>query len=324
MDLRIFSMFSGIGGFEYGILQSKINPIFVGHSEIDEYAESIYMNHYNNLNYGDATKIDTNELPEFDLLTGGFPCQSFSISGHRRGFDDTRGTMFFEIARILKDKRPRYFLLENVRNLLSHDKGETFKRISTILSDMGYHIEWDVFNSQNFGLPQRRERVFIRGYFRGRTSAEEILSFRKNCFESLELNPNKCKQLNNNKKTYQDGRIYGIDGLSIAMNSRGNNGWYVVDEERCCPVTRENKFFAVTTRNRGMPFHKKQDNYVVYNKKSTRRLTPVEVERLQGFPDNYTKFGVDNELISDTQRYKCIGNAVSTNVITFIVNNMFT
>lgn len=323
MVLKIFSMFSGIGGFEYGVQQSKLNHEFIGHSEIDKYAESIYQNHFHNKNYGDATLIDTDELQEFDFLTGGFPCQSFSISGRRKGFDDTRGTMFFEIARILEDKRPRYFLLENVRNLLSHDKGETFKRILTILTDMGYIVEWDLLNSQNFGLPQRRERVFIRGYSRRRTSVDEILYFRKNCSETLELNSNNCLQLNNDKKRYQDGRIYSKDGLSIAMNARGNNGWYVIDDTKQCPCTQDDTFFAVTTRPRGMPFRKKQDNYVVYKDMSIRRLTPLECERLQGFPDSWTKYGVDGEVISDTQRYKCIGNAVSTNVITWIINNMF-
>lgn len=323
MDLKVFSMFSGIGGFEYGIQQSNVDATFIGHCEIDPYAESIYMNHYNNKNYGDASLIDTNELPKFNFLTGGFPCQSFSISGNRKGFDDTRGTMFFEIARILKDKRPRYFLLENVRNLLSHDKGQTFKRILAILTDLGYIVEWDLFNSQNFGLPQRRERVFIRGYFGGRTSIREILHFRENCEKTMELNPNSCHQLNNDKKRYQDGRIYSKNGLSIAMNARGNNGWYVIDDTKQIPCTQDDTFFAVTTRPRGMPFRKKQDNYVVYKDKGIRRLTPLECERLQGFPDSYTKYGVNGEIISDTQRYKCIGNAVSTNVITWIVNNMF-
>lgn len=323
MSLKVFSMFSGIGGFECGIHQSNIDATFVGHCEIDPYAESIYQNHYDNENYGDAKNIDSDGLPKFDLLTGGFPCQSFSISGNRKGFDDTRGTMFFEIARILNDCRPRYFLLENVRHLLSHNKGETFKTILEILTDMGYFIEWDLFNSKDFGTPQRRERVFIRGYFGERTSTEEILSFRKNCKESLELNRNKCNQLNNDKKRYQDGRIYSTDGLSIALSTRGHNGWYVIDEDRYCPCTQEDTFFAVTTRPRGMPFRKKQDNYVVYKDKTIRKLTPLECERLQGFEDNYTKYGVDGELISDTQRYKCIGNAVTTYVVESIINNMF-
>ena len=116
--IKYFSMFSGIGGFEYGIEKANTQTDFecVGYSEIDKYAVSIYEKQYpNHINYGDATRIRTSELPDFDFLVGGFPCQAFSIAGKRRGFDDTRGTLFFEIARILKDKRPNYFLLENIK-----------------------------------------------------------------------------------------------------------------------------------------------------------------------------------------------------------------
>lgn len=185
-------MFSGIGGFELGIQQAyedNIRPIqsevseesgnkhgtkdkslkweCVGYSEIDKYAIQIYEKHFNHKNYGDATKIDTRQLPEFDLLVGGFPCQAFSIAGKRKGFDDTRGTLFFEIARILADKRPRNFILENVKGLLSHDNGKTFQTILGVLTDLGYCVEWQVLNSKNFGVPQNRERVFFVGHLGG-------------------------------------------------------------------------------------------------------------------------------------------------------------
>ena len=163
-------MFSGIGGFEYGI-GSK--GTCVGFSEIDKYAKSIYQKHYpNHTDWGDATKIKTEKLPDFQLLVGGFPCQAFSIAGKRKGFNDTRGTLFFEIARVLQDKRPRYFLLENVAGLLSHDNGKTFQTILGVLTDLGYGVEWQVLNSKDFGVPQNRERVFIVGHLgghRGRT-----------------------------------------------------------------------------------------------------------------------------------------------------------
>lgn len=178
MMYKYFSMFSGIGGFEYGIQQSNIEMECIGFCEVDKYAESIYLGHFpNHRNFGDATKIRTEDLPDFDFLVGGFPCQAFSIAGKRRGFNDTRGTLFFEIARILKDKRPRYFLLENVRGLLSHNKGETFKRILEVLSDLGYNVKWEVLDSSYFGVPQRRERVFIKGYLGGECGGE-VLSFR--------------------------------------------------------------------------------------------------------------------------------------------------
>ena len=173
--IKYFSMFSGIGGFEYGMEQSDYEFECVGYSEIDKYARSIYERHYpNHINYGDATRIDTNTLPDFDLLVGGFPCQAFSIAGKRRGFDDTRGTLFFEIARILKDKRPRYFLLENVKGLLYHNQGETFKTILEVLTDLGYNVQWEIYNSQYYGTPQRRERIFLKGFFR-RECGEQVL-----------------------------------------------------------------------------------------------------------------------------------------------------
>jgi len=172
--IKVFSMFSGIGGFELGILNSIIadDVEFIGHSEIDKYAEDVYQRHFGGKNYGDATRINTEDLPDFDFLVGGFPCQAFSIAGLRRGFDDTRGTLFFEIARILRDKRPKRFLLENVEGILSHDKGETIQTIFQILTEMGYDISLKVYNSKDFGVPQNRKRTYIAGYLRGRSAAK--------------------------------------------------------------------------------------------------------------------------------------------------------
>lgn len=171
--MRYFSMFSGIGGFEFGIGKTVPNAECVGFSEIDRYAIAIYKYHYKeHKNYGDATKINPNELPDFDLLVGGFPCQAFSVAGKRLGFEDTRGTLFFDVARILAAKRPKLFILENVKGLLSHDGGRTFKTIITTLTDLGYCVEWQVLNSKNFGVPQNRERVFIVGHFGGQRTGE--------------------------------------------------------------------------------------------------------------------------------------------------------
>ena len=146
--IKYLSIFSGIGGFEYGMQQSNKEFECIGYSEVDKFAKSIYKNHFpGHKDLGDATKIRTEELADFDLLVGGFPCQAFSMAGYRKGFDDTRGTLFFELARILKDKRPKYFLFENVKGLLSHDKGKTFQTILEVLSDLGYDVEWCVLNS---------------------------------------------------------------------------------------------------------------------------------------------------------------------------------
>ena len=205
--MKYFSMFSGIGGFELGIQKanqsyreyllqqtrgreyirqrrdSSNNQMqwsktkqqehrpqdnCIGFSEIDKYATKIYQKHFpTHKNYGNARDIDPSELPDFDMLCGGFPCQSFSIAGKRKGFQDTRGTLFHEICRIVECKRPRLLFLENVKGLLSADDGRCFATILSSLDELGYSCEWQVLNSKNFGVPQNRERVFIIGHLRG-------------------------------------------------------------------------------------------------------------------------------------------------------------
>ena len=173
--LKVFSMFTGIGGFELGLEKSNIEHELIGYSEIDIYAIKIFEKHFPEIkNYGNATNIQGNEIKDFDLLVGGFPCQSFSLAGKRKGFDDTRGTLFFDIARILSIKKPKFLVLENVKGLLSHDNGETLSRILTILSKLEYQVEYRVLNSKDYGVPQNRERIFITGYFGG-SSGSKIL-----------------------------------------------------------------------------------------------------------------------------------------------------
>ena len=206
-------------------------------------------------------------------MVGGFPCQAFSIAGKRGGFRDTRGTLFFEIARIVREKQPRLLLLENVKGLLSHDQGRTFTTIIATLDELGYDLQWQVLNSKDFGVPQNRERVFIVGHLRG-TSRPEV-------FPIFRGNPKNIKQILGGG---QGNRIYDPNGVSTTIASQaGGQG-------------------------------AKTGLYEVGAK--IRRLTPTECERLQGFPDGWT------EGISDTQRYKCLGNAVTTNVVQVIVKNL--
>jgi site-specific DNA-cytosine methylase len=360
-------MFSGIGGFEYGIERAFDNseitrlareseledipqvqsdnpqqhgrqlPTCIGYSEIDKYAIKVYERNFNEnqdcgqpisqrtrsrehirpigdkpnnqvqrtkteqkeymskdnnrrtKNYGNATTINATELPDFDLLVGGFPCQAFSIAGKRAGFDDTRGTLFFDIARILKEKQPRNLVLENVKGLLSHDGGRTFTTIIGVLADLGYFVEWQVLNSKDFGVPQNRERVFIVGHLGGQP--------RRKVFP-----------IGQSGKTPVEYRGQGAGVFSNALDSsyyKGHDGKrQLIAEPRI------------------------------------RRLTPLECERLQGFPDNWTKEGVElcqGKLcaagkvdaclghfveISDTQRYKMCGNAVTTNVVQAVMTNL--
>jgi len=190
--IEYLSLFTGIAGFELGIQrayedisitqrkkQGRIKknssntkfkqlgskqPTCIGYSEIDKYACQVYKKHFpKHKQYGDITKIIAKDLPDFDLLVGGFPCPSFSIAGKRQGLDDTRGQLVFDIVRILRCKKPKMFLLENVKGLISHDNGKTMETICEELCKCDYAIDFEVLNSKNFGVPQNRERVFIVG-----------------------------------------------------------------------------------------------------------------------------------------------------------------
>ena len=270
--MKYFSMFSGIGGFEKAI--KNIHPEWecVGFSEIDKYAIQIYKKHFGgHKNYGNASKIRPEELPKFDILMGGFPCQSFSIAGKRRGFEDTRGTLFFDIARIVAVKKPKILFLENVKGLLNHDGGSTFARILETLWKLGYNVEWQVLNSRYY-TGQNRERTFIIGHLRGE-------SFRR-------ILP-----------------IYYKHEVNIKASE---DSW-------------KTHFTCITTRSPKARLN--IDSTYIVDKRGVRAQTPLETERLQGFPDGTTTEGTAGK-ISDTQRYKCLGNAVTVNVIEAIVSRM--
>ena len=173
-------MFAGIGGFRAGLTRAGGFQC-VGHCEIDKYADASYRAIHDirkeERYYPDARTIDPNDLPDFDLLCGGFPCQAFSLAGRRKGFEDARGTLFFEIARLAEAKRPAYLLLENVPGLLNHDGCRTFAAILTTLYDLGYHVEWSVLNSKHFGVPQSRRRVFLICYLDPRCAGKILPVF---------------------------------------------------------------------------------------------------------------------------------------------------
>ena len=173
-------MFAGIGGFRAGLTRAGGFQC-VGHCEIDRHADASYRAIHDvrkEERYDpDARVIHPNDLPDFDLLCGGFPCQAFSLAGRRKGFEDARGTLFFEIARLAEAKRPSYLLLENVPGLLNHDRGRTFAAILTTLSDLGYHVEWTVLNSADFQVPQSRKRVFLICYLDPRCAGKILPVF---------------------------------------------------------------------------------------------------------------------------------------------------
>ena len=358
--MKYFSLFSGIGGFELGIQKAyenlsntkrqqqrrfpwnssnneqsflgKEQPTCVGYSEIDKYATQIYQKHFpEHKNYGDIRKINEKELPDFDLLVGGFPCQAFSIAGKRKGFEDTRGTLFFDIARIIKRKRPARILLENVKGLLSHDNGNTFKTIISTLDELGYDLQWQVLNSKNFGVPQNRERVFIVGHLRG-TPRPKVFPFRgtnkkdtRNVGKDLSyaLDANYSKGTNTlekgrrqlvqlNQPKHSNDRVYSDIGLSPTLNTmQGGRRQPKVAVPVLTPDRPNKRQNGRRLKTNGEPAFTltAQDKHGVYDGIKVRRLTPTECCRLQGFPDRWLTG------ISNSQKYKTLGNAVTVNVI---------
>lgn len=235
-NIRFFDMFAGIGGFRAG-LERAGGYTCIGHCEIDKHADKAYRSVYNikesEVFYEDATRIDPDTMPEFDLLCAGFPCQSFSIAGKRKGFLDPRGTMFFEIARVARARRPSYLLLENVPGLLSHDGGRTFAAILDTLCHLGYSVEWQVLNSKDFGVPQSRRRVYIVGYLDPRC-AGKVLPVR-------ETDPKTLMLLLDGR---QDSRVYDPAGVSRTLLAKsggagGKTGLYAVGFDRKHGITKE-------------------------------------------------------------------------------------
>lgn len=331
--MRFFDLFSGIGGFHRGM--SLAGHDCVGACEIDEYARRIYARHFPETKiWTDITKINPAELPEFDCLCAGFPCQAFSVAGRRLGFEDTRGTLFFEIARIARQTRPRILFLENVKGLLFHDEGRTFATILKTLDDLGYDAQWQCIDSKYF-VPQHRERVFIIGHLR-ETPRPKVFPVRRTDKKSDGQKPtetlvmlahtkNKGKRIQErdstwtlstndadfglirlNKPKHQSQTVYDSKGLARTLTSCAGGrfsqtGAYVDHQsDRVYDAAGHGK----TLDTNGSGWYKTDSRI--------RKLTPVECERLQGFPDGWT------EGISDTQRYRCCGNAVTVDVIEWI------
>jgi DNA (cytosine-5)-methyltransferase 1 len=344
MTIKYIDLFAGVGGFRVGINKAHPNWECVYSNEYDKYANSVYKKHYERCDDRDIRTVKTEEIPDHDLLVGGFPCQAFSVAGKRRGFEDTRGTLFFEIARIAKQKQPRLLLLENVKGLLSHDSGNTFKTILRSLDELGYDCQWQVLNSKDFGVPQNRERVFIIGHLRG-TSRPEVFPIGQcdsgfNESNVVETQANIARTIDTRTGSYpkwgqyirqiaggQGNRVYMDDGLSTTIASQAGGqgaktGLYAIKKlGNIYPSGSENGD-VISPDGISKTLKSGENSPKILENMKIRRLTPVECERLQGFPDNWTKYGQDNKEMSDTQRYKMMGNAVTTNVVTSIVRKL--
>ena len=350
--LKVVSLFSGIGGFEEGIKKAKINYEVVFASEIDEHAKKSYSANFDSSNlYGDITTINEKDIPAHDLLIGGFPCQSFSIAGKQKGFEDTRGTLFFDVARILNEKKPKYVLLENVKNLISHNQGKTIKKILSTLNDIGYTVDFTVINSNEAGVPQNRDRTYICGIYGGKpeTYVKDNRNIRVNSLKE-ELNVNGFRGFNffdkvvfNNSKKYIDNIVetevedkYYFDSVAIKDFLINND---ITDSKK-----HENKIIKLFDLPREVHNDLERQRRVYSTKgisptvlarsdstkilveengvKKVRKITPQENFYIQGFGKKFVK-NIENTGMSATQMYKQSGNAVSPPVIAGIVKTIF-
>jgi DNA (cytosine-5)-methyltransferase 1 len=315
--MRMLDLFSGIGGFHKGFEQAGFTFTWVGYSEIDKYAAMVYQEKFPDAKaLGDITAIQPRrDLPSnIDILCGGFPCQAFSIAGRRKGFDDTRGTLFFDIARILRYYREngkpiRYFVLENVKGLLGHDNGRTFATIYRVLADLGYTVECQLLNTR-WVLPQNRERIYIVGHL-GNGSRSKVFPIGES---NKIINEWKTKVASTLQHpghlggNYRGMNLIQVETLNRKQDSYDFNSRVYSDQG-----------IAKTLAGEGGNNDNKTGLYKLDNK--VRRLTPKECERLQGFPDDWTAYA-DGQKISDTQRYKMCGNAVSVPVVELVAKKI--
>ena len=216
--MKFLELCAGIGGFRQAL--ENLGCECVGWSEIDKYAIKLYSAWYNDdCNFGDVTKIEAETLPDFDLLVGGFPCQAFSIAGKRMGFDDTRGTIFFDFARIMKVKKPKFAIFENVKGLLNHDGGKTYETILQTLNELGYDAQWGILNTKFHGLPQNRERVYIVANLRERSSTKILFERGNDITDKVERTEQSIigDYYTENGKTHQWGGVIGDESIAPCL-----------------------------------------------------------------------------------------------------------
>ena len=324
MKLKFIDLFAGVGGIRLGFQQAAQELGFdsecVFTSEIDDWACKTYKKNFPEDTHSpkcDVTKVVEKDLPDFDVVLAGFPCQAFSIAGRRGGFEDTRGTLFFDVARIIKEKQPKAFFLENVKGLTNHNGGRTFATILNVLTeDLNYNVFYRILNAKDYGLAQNRERIYIVGFkdCGGGFKYPEKDPVQKCIRDIMEENPVPAKyylsdvyieSIKRHRARHEAaGHGFGyeirpLDGIANTIVCGG------MGKERNLIIDTRQTDLTPTTHIKGS-----------VNKDGWRKMTPMEWERLQGFPDNWTAG------IADQHRYKQMGNSVAVPVIRKICHNM--
>lgn len=306
---RVISLFAGIGGICLGFKQAGAQVIWA--NEIDSAACTTYRANLgaDYLVEGDIRQIDAANIPDFDILTAGFPCQAFSVAGYRKGFEDDRGNVFFEIVRILEEKKPSAILLENVKNLGSHDNGRTFKIILAELDKLGYKIKHKVLNTMEYGnIPQNRERIYIVG-FQDQASYDQF-EFPEKVDLSNSINHLIDMSVHQHDRYYYDNSVYA-EQLKTQIKRQDT----VYQWRRVYLRENKNNVCPTLTANMGTGGHNVP---LILDNHGIRKLTPEECLKFQGFPEwfNYPSN------ISHGSKYKQAGNSVSVPVVERIARNM--
>jgi DNA (cytosine-5)-methyltransferase 1 len=294
-------LFAGIGGMRVGF--ESVGGQCVFSSEWDKFAQQTYAANFGEIPHGDITKIDVSEIPKHDVLLAGFPCQPFSHAGLKMGFDDTRGTLFFDVARIIESKKPSLVLLENVKGFTTHDKGKTFKTIVEIMEQLGYKVHARVLNASDFGLPQNRERIFIVCINKRKIKNKEF-SFPKPPKKPTAVGM--ILESNVDKKYVLSNKLWaGHQRRLREHRERGNGFGYSLFNSK-----------SVRTSTISARYYKDGSEILISTRGNPRKITPREAARLQGFPDSFVI------PVSDTQAYRQFGNSVAVNVIKALAKEM--
>ena len=309
-NIRFIDLFAGIGGFRYCFDSLGCECVFS--SEIDEKCRKVYEANYGDIPKGDITKIASSDIPDFEILCAGFPCQPFSISGKKQGFNDIRGTLFFDICRIISDKKPKVVFLENVKNLITHDRKRTFKIILETLMQLNYNVSWKVLNAKDFGVAQSRERVIIIGFANGIFDFDNIRYSTKDVYirDIMDLQGNfeyldKSEYtLIENKyiKRQPSGLIFcGYRNKELWKNGIREGTQYL---SRC--HRQPNRIYSVDGTHPTIPSQESSGRFWIYDKKTdiVRKLTINECYKLMGFPSDFKRTEKDSD------SYKQLGNSV--------------
>jgi DNA (cytosine-5)-methyltransferase 1 len=300
----MIDLFAGIGGIRLAFQRHGGKTVFS--SEWDKFAAKTYRINFGETPAGDITKIDASDIPDHHILLAGFPCQPFSQAGLKKGFEDTRGTLFFDIARILEEKRPQAFFLENVKQLKGHNKGKTFETILRVLHELDYTVHFDVLRAADFGVPQNRERIYIVGFYNPLGGKEIPFSFPKPTYEKTRLGDILEKNVDE-KYTISDRLYQGHLRRKEEHKKKGNGfGFSLFNEDSPYTNTLSARYY-------------KDGSEILIDQgegKNPRKLTPRECARLQGFPEEFII------PVSDTQAYRQFGNSVAIPVVEAIAKNM--